>query len=366
MASAAEIAKSLAGAIGANDEEATVTLFLDTGFAPLNYALSNKYDGGFGGARMVEISGPAASGKTAMLSCAMASAQRQGGIAGLCDHEHAFALPLGTQLGLDPTPGRFVYKKPRTFEESLNLCVKAAQHIRSKTLIKPDAPIVWGFDSLAAMVPQSVLLDKDGNEKLLDKRSMHDNTALARATSASFPAFAQYCDELNVCAIFLNQIRMKIGVMYGDPRKTTGGEAPEYFFSQRIMLSAAKKIVSADKKDVLGMEIGGIINKNKVARPFRKFSYRFMFQPDGSGRFDVERSTIEFLNEQKILPLPPSKDGKGFKAGYVLWEGKEYSREALARHIQKTGTMKALTALLPAAYEPPVLAEVPMEEEAAA
>jgi RecA/RadA recombinase len=359
VATAEEIAKSLAGAIGANDEESTVRSFLSSGYAPFNYALSNKWNGGFGGGRMIEVSGPAASGKTAIYTAAAACAQNQGGIAGFNDHERTFSLVLAPKLGLNTEPGRFVYKKPRTYEDSLSLCVAAGIHIRTKKLIAPEAPIVWGFDSLASMVPQSALIDaKTGEDKTFDNRSMHDNTALARATSASFPAFAQYCEELDICAIFLNQIRTNINVKFGDPRKTSGGSAPEYYFSQRVMLNQAKKITRGEGEtaEVLGMEISATVIKNKIARPFRKANWRFVFQPDGTGRFDVERSTVEFLVKEKILE----------RAGaYTIWKGTKFHAETLARLIEKERRMSELLELLPKEYEPPIVAEVPIEEEAA-
>lgn len=358
MASAADIAKSLLGAIGANDEQSTVTQFLDTGYPPLNYALSSRWDGGPAVGRVVEVAGPASSGKTALATKCMASAQKMGGIAAFMDHERSFQSPLAVNLGLDTSPGRFIFKKPRTFEESLTLTVTAAQHIRSKGLIPPIAPLAFVYDSLASMVPQSALFDaKTGADKPMDARTMHDNTALARATSAAFPAFNQYCEELNICAIFLNQIRMKIGVLYGDPRTTPGGEAPKFYASQRVMLGA-KKIQrgKGDEAEVLGMEISAGVNKNKVARPFLKASWRFMFRPDGSGHFDMERSMIEFLEGEKIL--------KTVSPGYVEWNGKRMHKEALARDIEKNKAFGELIALLPKAYEPPIAAELAIGEAA--
>src|SRR5690606_32626248 len=149
MASAEEIAKSLAGAIGANDDESTVTHFLDSGFPPLNNASSSGWEGCFPVGRIIEIAGPASAGKTALATRAMAAAQQMGGIAGFNDHERSFSLRLAPQLGLDPTPGRFVFKKPKTFESSLMICTTAAEHVRQKRLIPDEAPICWVFDSLA-------------------------------------------------------------------------------------------------------------------------------------------------------------------------------------------------------------------------
>lgn len=354
MASAEDIAKALAGAIGDNDEESTVRQFLDTGFPPLNQVCSAKWDGGLPVGRIVEISGPPSSGKTAIATAAMAAAQKAGGIAGFMDHERSFSLRLAPMLGLDVTPGRFVFKKPRTFEQSITMCVKAADHIRSKRLIPDDAPIAWVFDSLASMVPQSVLFDQKGNEREASERNMNDNTALARATSAHMPAFAQHVEELNICAIFLNQIRTKIGVMYGDPRTTPGGDAPKFYASLRLMLGA-----SQIKKgtDIIGSEVNGTAIKNKVSRPFLKASWRFMFQEDGTGRFDRERSLVEFLKDEKLIEI---------SGNYLVFQGTKYFPEALARKIEAEGKFDELVKLLPAAYEPPVVAEAEFDSEEAA
>lgn len=359
MASAEDIAASLSGAIGGNDPESTVKNYLDSGFAPFNYALASRWDGGFAVGRVIEMSGPPSSGKTAIATAAMADAQRQGGIAGFCDHERSFSAKLAPRLGLDIKPGLFVYKTPRTFEESISLCVRAATHIREKKLIARDAPIAWVFDSLASMVPQSVLMDmKTGKDRDPSTRNMNDTTALARATSSHLPAFSQYVEELGICAIFLNQVRTKIGVVYGDPRTTPGGDAPKFYASQRPMLGTKKLTKgTGDSAEVIGSEITAIMIKNKVCRPFLKATWRFMFQPDGSGRFDVERSMIEFLEGQKILAGP--------RPGYITWGGKQMHKEALARQIEADGAMAELMELLPVKYDAPVAVEAPIEEEAA-
>jgi hypothetical protein len=172
---------------------------------------------------------------------------------------------------------------------------------------------------------------------------------------------AQITEDYGVCSIFLNQMRNKIGVTYGDPRKTTGGDAPEFYFSQRLWLSASKITKAGDTKTVLGMEVTGNFRKNKVNRPFQTAKWRFMFQQDGTGRFDVERSLVEFLNELEPSPLVTGKPG------FVVWDGKQIGREALARQIQAEGSagFAKLKALLPPAYEPPVVTEVDVSEDAA-
>jgi len=344
-----DIMKALMGEIGANDPDATVTQFLDTGFPPLNYGSTSTWDNGFPVGRLVEVAGPPSSGKTAIATAVMAAAQKLGGVAGFSDHERSFSIKLAPQLGLDITPGRFIYKKPETFEESVAIYHLAVKTIREKKLIAKDAPIVWCFDSLAAMVPQSVLYDSKGKLRNPADRNMNDNTALSRATSAHFPGIAQIAEKYGVCVIFLNQMRTKIGVMFGDPRKTSGGDSPEFYFSQRIWLGS-KQIKQGT--EIIGMEVTGTFKKNKVARPFLQASWRFMFQPDGTGKFDRERSLIEFLNGEGLMDQG--------RPGYVNWEGKQLTRETLARQLEAEGAagFAKLRALLPAAYTPPIIAEV--------
>jgi RecA/RadA recombinase len=367
MSSAAEIMKALTGEIGKNDDDATVTQYLDTGYPMLNYGSTSTWDKGFPVGRLVEVAGPPSAGKTAIATRVMAAAQTLGGVAGFMDHERSFSIKLAPRLGLDITPGRFIYKKPETFEESVAIFHLAVKTIREKKLIAKTAPMCWVFDSLSAMTPQSVLYDSKGKLRDADTRNMNDNTALSRATSAHFPSVAQIAEKYGVCVIFLNQMRKDITVKFGDPRKTSGGDSPAFYFSQRIWLSSAKIKINGE---VVGMEVTGNFVKNKVARPFLDAKYRFMFQKDGTGRFDFERSLVEFLNDEKLLTTvddtvtPP----KNVKAGYVLWEGKQLTREALARLIEAEGPkgFAKLTALLPEAYEPAVVATVDLEEDEAA
>ncbi len=361
MASAEEIAKALNGITGGNDEEATVTQWLDTGFPPLNHALSGSWTGGLPVGRVVEISGPPSSGKTAIATRAMAAAQAMGGLAAFFDHERSFSLKLAPLLGLDVSPSKFIYKKPETLEQSFALMTAAATFIREKKLIKKDAPMCWVFDSLAAMVPNAILYDSKGKLRDSNERNMKDNLALATAASQQLPIVAQKAEDLGICVIVLNQLRTKPGVMYGDPIYTPGGDAKQFYYSVCMRLAAAKLTKGEGAaKEVLGMEVSGRTTKNKVNRPFLAAKWRFMFQKDGTGRFDVERSLIEFLVSEKIL-----KTGAGSNAAQVEFGGKMIHRETLARDIEKRKAFKELTALLPAAYEPPVVAEIEEEAEAA-
>jgi len=367
MASAEDIAASIFGAIGKNDEPSTVTHFLSTGYPELDHALSATWDGGGAVGRMIEISGPPSAGKTAIATAIMANAQKRGGVAGFMDHERSFSMILAEKLGVNIKS--LIYRKPRTFEESVQLMVVAAQHVRDKKLIPKDAPIVWVFDSLAAMVPQSALIDaKTGKDRAAESRNMNDNTALARATSAHFPALAQHCDELGICCIFLNQIRIDLKVQQGDNRKTAGGDNAKFYFSQRIMLSASKIKRSATSPEVIGMEVKANVIKNKVARPFATATWRFDFMPDGTGRFNVYRSLVDFLVRQKILTQSGAYINWAYPGSVVSFpSGKSYAG-ALADKLEAAGAAgwAELIALLPKKYEPEIVVVVDLDDEPAA
>ena len=130
-----DLATKLKAAGLANDEASKVTQYLDTGFPPLNMAVSNSWTGGLPVKRIVEIFGPESSGKTAVMTNAFASAQRMGGIAGMCDHERSFEEAQGVNLGMSISPGQWIYKKPATYEASLELFLKLVQMIRAGKFI---------------------------------------------------------------------------------------------------------------------------------------------------------------------------------------------------------------------------------------
>jgi recombination protein RecA len=340
---AALIAKEMEALIGGNDEQTTVTHWLDTGYPPLNYALSGRYDGGMPVGRIVEMFGPPSSGKTAISVEVMKSAQKAGGIAAFMDHERTFDQRLAAMAGLDVKPGRFIFKTPRTFEESIAIAVKVGQHVREKKLIDQDAPIAFIFDSLASMVPKSKM------DKGVDEYNMNDTTALARVTSSVFAAFATHAEELGIMALFLNQQRTKPGVVYGDPTTTPGGEGPKYYASIRLQLGA-KRIKKGD--EIIGQEVGCKVVKNKVARPFQTAAWKFVFQPDGTGKFDTIGSLIDFMAANKLIETSGSR---------VMWDGKSMFRSQVAEIIEKEGRLGELIAMLPAHVEPCV--EIPEGEE---
>jgi RecA/RadA recombinase len=335
-----------------NADNTGVTMFISTGYPPLDHALSARWvGGGMPVSRIIEMFGPPSAGKTAISTNVMIGAQRQGGLAIFQDHENSFDEGLAVGFGLDIDPDKWSYNKPDTFESSIDqveTIIKQARSLEFKggkfvpTGEKPEypmeVPIVVVFDSLASMVPQSTMTDSKGKEKDTSDRNMNDNTALARATSAHFPRLALLADRGNVCMIFLNQVRTKLGVMYGDPTTTPGGGAPEYYASARVKLGRSM-IKSADGKVILGQKIGAEIVKNKVVAPFKKAEWDFLFNPDGSGTFDVIGGTVDAL-------VGLGKIERG--GAWTTWDGKKWnSRAQLAHHIETKGQYPDLLALFP-------------------
>lgn len=316
-----------------NVERQSVTAFLSTGYAPLDEALSGSYrNGGFAQGRMHEISGPASAGKTAIATNVMAAAQRAGGVAVFKDHERSFDAGLGAALGLDLDPNKWIYRTPLTFEESVDQAVEIAQLVRDpKNGIDPEAPFVVVFDSLASMVPKSKW------DKTSAEYNMNDTTALARCTSAAFPAFAQHCSESNITAIFLNQIRTAPGVAYGDPTTTPGGKSMEFYASSRLRLSRSM-LTNKAEKTTDGQRITAKTIKNKVHRPFQQAEWDFLFTPDGSGKFDIVGGTLDLLAKLGIIETA---------GAYMVWEGKKYYRSALIPLIEEGGQIEKLLDLLP-------------------
>ena len=335
---AEDFAKAMLAAIGGNDEEQEVKTWLDTGYPPLNKIISGDYFKGVPGGRIVEMFGPPSSGKTLISTLIMIAAQKAGGVAGFCDHEYTYQMPFAKKLGLSDEFPHWIYRRPRTWEESNTLALKAGQAIREKKLIPDDAPIVWVFDSVAAMIPKSMLLDKDGKNRGIDEMNMNDTTALSRVSSSTLKVINQMTAELNMTVIYLNQIRTKIGVVYGDPTTTPGGAAFEFYASVRLALGK-KMIKDKASGDVIGQMAGITTKKNKVTRPFQEVDLRLTFDADGMAHFDFTGGMIDHLIELKLL----NQSG-----AWIEWtDGKKYYKSALVTKIDSEGSYSELVALLP-------------------
>ena len=331
------VAAALKAAGIVNAQPSKPTTFLSTGFPPLDKAISNDWNGGIPVKRITEVYGPPSAGKTAIATNAMVSAQRMGGIAIFEDHEHAFDEMQGHSLGLSLEPGQWIYQEPRTYEASLENFQATAGMIRSKKLIPKEAPICVVFDSLASMIPQSALKD-------FSAMNMNDMTALARVTSQTMKILALLADDYNAAVIFLNQIRTKPGVVYGDPTTTPGGQALGFYASVRIALSASKITVgTGEEAEVVGQQVKAKIIKNKINRPFLTSKWQFRYREDGSGYFDLIGSMIDFLRDQDII----KKEGN-----FLVWvDGTKYHRAAMVKRVIADGGLPVLMAMLPAGVE---------------
>lgn len=308
-----DLASRLAGALAKggvkSDEQKDNGLFLSTGVPNVDHALSGKYrGGGLKSARIYEIAGPSSSGKTLIAQHVMREAQRMGGAAAFHDHERTFMPHLFQSFGGDISDGIFTYKKPRSFEESIDKAIDWMTAIRTADIIPFEAPLAIVFDSLHAMVPAAML-----EHDLSKGRNMKDKLALAMATSSELPPLATFVEENNIICIFLNQMRTKPGVVYGDPRYTPGGDSLEFYSSARLFLSRS---MEKDGKEVIGQKVTAETVKNKTHRAFLKASWFFKYKEDGTGYIDVAETMIDHLGA-KVLTDEGIQTGAWFN-----WDGK--------------------------------------------
>jgi len=247
----------------AEDESPThVKRWVSTGSQLLDYICANKRNGGFPEGRIVEIFGPPSIGKSHIATQIARSTQKMGGIVVYIDTENATSVDNLGSLGVDVSK-RFVYVDTHCTEEVLDIAEKTI--LKAKALNK-DVPITIIWDSVAASSPKAELLGD------YDKDSIG---LQARAISKGMRKITGLIGQTNSLFVILNQIRTKIGVMYGDPDTTPGGKAIPFHSSIRIKLGAGSPIKDGD--DVIGMHGWAKTVKNKVAPPFRKVDFQIHF-----------------------------------------------------------------------------------------
>jgi recombination protein RecA len=270
---------------------------IPTGSLSLDMALGGQ---GIPRGRIIEVFGPESSGKTTLALHTIAQAQKGGGIAALIDAEHAFDPSWGKKVGVQLDT--LLVSQPSSGEEAMQIC---------EMLVKSNALDVIVVDSVAALVPRQELEGEIGDSHV---------GLQARLMSQSLRKLTGAIAKSKTAVIFINQIRDKIGVMYGSPETTPGGRALKFYSSCRIDVRRISQI--KDGEEVVGQRVRTKIVKNKVAPPFRVAEFDMMH----NNGISYEGDLLDLGVAEKVV----SRSGSWFKYGeHYLGQGKEKARQFL-------------------------------------
>ena len=282
---------------------------IHTGSIALDAALGI---GGLPKGRVIEIFGPESSGKTTLALHAIAEAQKAGGIAAFIDAEHAFDRFYGQKLGVDVE--NLLVSQPDNGEQALEI---------SENLIRSGAIDVIVIDSVAALTPRSEIEGEMGESKMgLQARLM--SQALRKLTST--------ISKTATCCIFINQLREKIGIMFGRPETTTGGNALKFYASVRLDIRKINQIKEAE--DVVGNRVKVKVVKNKLAPPFKKAEFDIIYGEGISRIFEI----IDLATELNLI----KKSGSWFSYGETrLGQGRDAVKKLLQDNPELADELEA-------------------------
>jgi recombination protein RecA len=292
-----------------NDEPLPDVAAIPTGSISLDMALGV---GGVPRGRVIEIFGPESSGKTTLALHIVAEAQKLGGIAAFVDAEHALDIGYARKLGVRTDD--LLVSQPDTGEQALEI---------AEMLVRSGAIDVLVIDSVAALVPKAEIEGDMGDSHM---------GLQARLMSQALRKLTAIIAKSNCCVIFINQIRMKIGVMFGNPETTTGGNALKFYASVRLDI---RKIASLKQgNDVIGSRTKVKVVKNKVAPPFREVEFDILYGEGISRIGDI----LDLAVDRGII----DKSGAWFSYGNDrIGQGRENSRVFLKEHPEIVAEVEA-------------------------
>ncbi len=260
--------------------------------------------GGYPKGRIIEIYGPESSGKTTLTLHAIAEAQKNGGKAAFIDAEHALDPVYAKNLGVDVD--ELLVSQPETGEQALEIC---------EMLARSGAVDLIVIDSVAALVPKAEIMGDMGDSHM---------GLQARLMSQALRKIAGTVNKTNTCVIFINQLREKIGVMFGNPETTTGGKALKFYASMRLDVRRIETIKKGD--EMLGNRTRVKIVKNKVSPPFKKAEFDIMY---GKG-ISLSGDVLDIASDLKIV----DKAGSWYSyEGERIGQGRENVKDYLEQHL---------------------------------
>lgn len=294
--------------LGSADQEAAKIEAISTGSLSLDMALGV---GGIPKGRIIEIYGPESSGKTTLTLHAVAQAQKAGGVAAFVDAEHALDTSYAQKIGVNLE--ELLVSQPDTGEQALEIV---------DMLVRSDAVNLIVVDSVAALTPKAEIEGDMGD---------HHVGLQARLMSQALRKLTGSVSRSNCTVIFINQIRMKIGVMFGSPETTTGGNALKFYSSVRMDIRRIAAIKQSD--EVVGNRVRVKVVKNKVAAPFREAEFDVMFGEGISRTGDV----LDLAVSNEIV----SKTGAWFSyKDQRLGQGREKAKDFLAQNPEVFETIR--------------------------